>query len=182
MRIIAGKFRGKRLYTLEGDKTRPTSDKVKESVFNILVSSGDIGGRVLDLFAGSGSLGLEALSRGADEAIFVDKNPDAVSVIRKNVALTKANAKVFNTDWKVATRKLDGTQFDMIFIDPPYALKIEAEVITEIEKRGLLADDGILIIEHAVENNFEYNDLLFNADKREYRGTAITFLRKVNEE
>ena len=135
MRIIAGKFRGKRLFSPEGEGTRPTSDKVRESVFGILASRGEIGGRVLDLFAGTGALGLEALSRGADTAIFVDKSPAAAKIIRKNIALTGADAEVYNTDWKVAVRKLTG-RFDLIFLDPPYALGAETDVVAAIDERG----------------------------------------------
>ena len=167
------------MYTLDGDLTRPTSDKVKESVFNILSSMGKTEGRVLDLFAGSGSLGLEALSRGASDAVFVDKNPKAVAVIKKNILLTGATARVYNTDWKVAVRKSEGSKFDMIFIDPPYVLGIEEEIIKEIENKQLLSEDGIMIIEHDSANNFSYDENKYVSDRREYRGTTITFLRKV---
>lgn len=177
MRIIAGKFRGKRLYSLDGERTRPTSDKVKESVFNILASSGEIGGKVLDLFAGTGALGLEALSRGACDAVFVDKNPDAVKIVRSNIALCKADGKVYNTDWQVAVRKLEGASFDMIFVDPPYVLGAEESVLREITDKHLLSDDGVIVVEHSTDNEFRYDDSVYEADKREYRGTSVTFLR-----
>lgn len=177
MRIISGKFRGKRLFSLEGERTRPTSDKVKESVFNILANSGEVYGRVLDLFAGTGALGLEALSRGASDAVFVDKNPDAVKIVKSNISLCKAAGKVYNTDWQVAVRKLVGTTFDLIFLDPPYALGAEAKILHEIEDKQLLADGGVIVIEHSTDNNFDYDKSLYEADRREYRGTAVTFLR-----
>ena len=144
MRIIAGKFRGKRLFSPEGEGTRPTSDKVRESVFGILASRGEIGGRVLDLFAGTGALGLEALSRGADTAIFVDKSPAAAKIIRKNIALTGADAEVYNTDW------------------------------------DLLSEGGVIVVEHDARNDFTAAES-FTADRRTYRGTSVTFLRRREE-
>ena len=178
MRIIAGKFRGKRLFSPEGEGTRPTSDKVRESVFGILASRGEIGGRVLDLFAGTGALGLEALSRGADTAIFVDKSPAAAKIIRKNIALT-ADAEVYNTDWKVAVRKLTG-RFDLIFLDPPYALGAETDVVAAIDERDLLAEGGVIVVEHDARNDFATAES-FAADRRTYRGTSVTFLRRREE-
>lgn len=179
MRIIAGKFRGKRLFSPEGEGTRPTSDKVRESVFGILASRGEIGGRVLDLFAGTGALGLEALSRGADTAVFVDKSPAAAKIIRKNIALTGADAEVYNTDWKVAVRKLTG-RFDLIFLDPPYALGAETDVVAAIDERDLLAEGGVIVVEHDARNDFATAES-FAADRRTYRGTSVTFLRRREE-
>lgn len=176
MRIIAGKFKGKRLFSPEGNRTRPTADKIKESIFNILSSNGELHGEVLDLFAGTGSLGIEAVSRGATFAVLVDKNPVAAAVVRKNLALTGANGRIFNTDWKVAVRKLEGRGFNIIFLDPPYALGIESELIAEINSRKLLDPSGVIVVEHSSENNFKYGDI-FSADRRDYSGTSVTFLR-----
>lgn len=178
MRVICGKYKGKRLIAPEGNRTRPTTDKIKESVFNILSSGGEMRGNVLDLFAGSGSLGIEALSRGADSAVFVDKNPEAVAVVRKNLALVGANARVYNTDWKVAVRKLEGQKFDLIFLDPPYALAIETQLLAEIEAKDLLADDGVIVVEHSSDNDFEFDGERFFADRREHSATSVTFLRR----
>ncbi len=158
--------------------TRPTSDKVKESIFSILTSCGEMGGKVLDLFAGSGALGIEALSRGASSTVFVDKNPNAVAIIRKNLALVGKNDRVYNTDWKVALRKLQGSQFDIIFVDPPYALGIEEDILTEISDKNLLSDDGVIIVEHSSNNAFHFDKKIYTEDKRSYSGTCVTFLRK----
>ena len=177
MRIIAGKYRGKRLFSPDGNKTRPTADKIKESVFNILASAGELQGSVLDLFAGTGALGIEALSLGADSAVFVDKSPEAAAIVKKNLALVGAAARVYNTDWKVAARKLVGQKFDIIFLDPPYALGLEAELLADIKKKELLAPSGVIVVEHASDNNFKYDDSVFAADRRDYSIASVTFLR-----
>lgn len=146
MRIIAGTRRGKKLLTLEGTEVRPTTNMVKESVFNIL-QFGIEGRRFLDLFAGSGQIGLEALSRGAKEAVFVDSSRDSVRVIEKNIAATGFGdrAKVTAADFAGFLRGERG-QFDIAFLDPPYhdgllerALKLTA---------GKMAPGGVILCEH----------------------------------
>ena len=123
MRIIAGKFGGRRLKAVPGMKTRPTTDKVKESMFNIIGPYFD-GGNVLDLFAGSGGLSIEAVSRGADQAYLIDRQYQAIKTIKENVAVTKAEDQfqIFKTDARKALTKLAEKQikFDLVFLDPPY--------------------------------------------------------------
>ena len=123
MRIISGSAKGTKLYTLEGDATRPTLDRVKEPLFSI-IQHYIVGANILDLFAGSGALGLEALSRGADKAILCDYSRKAVNIIKQNIEKTKLTEKteVWNMDYKKALEKLkDNSQkFDIIFLDPPY--------------------------------------------------------------
>ena len=174
MRIIAGKYRGKRLIAPTGRGTRPTSDKVRESIFNILSSRGLTGGKVLDLFAGTGALGIEAMSRGADSAVFVEKNPEAATVVRKNLSALGIDAKVYNTDYKVALRKLEGRQFDLIFLDPPYAQREESSLLKEISSKRLLADGGCIVLEHASDSVFDCGP--FDSDRRKYSDTSVTFL------
>jgi 16S rRNA (guanine966-N2)-methyltransferase len=122
VRVIAGRFGGRRLTAPAGPATRPTSDRVREALFSIL---GDLeGARVLDLFAGSGALGIEALSRGAGSAVFVDDAPAAIQAIRANLAALRIDAEVRRAD---ALRHLgaasgDGAQYDLVFLDPPYRL------------------------------------------------------------
>lgn len=177
MRVIAGKYKGKRLIAPEGRGTRPTSEKVRESIFDILSSKGHTEGKILDLFAGTGALGIEALSRGASEAVFVEKNPGAAATARKNLAsLGITNARVYNTDWKVAVRKLEGRQFDIIFLDPPYADREENAVITAISEKNILAPDGCMVIEHAADNLFSHRG--YDADRRRYSDTGVTFLTR----
>ncbi len=177
MRVISGKYKGKRLLAPEGRGTRPTSEKVRESIFDILASRGMTGGRVLDLFAGTGALGIEALSRGAEDAVFVEKNPDAAAIARKNLASLGISASVFNTDWKVALRKLEGKKkFDIIFLDPPYALHEEEKLVREITAKNLLADGGCIVVEHSTNNDFGHDG--YDADRRRYSDTSVTFLTK----
>jgi 16S rRNA (guanine966-N2)-methyltransferase len=119
MRVITGSARGRRLQTLEGDDVRPTTDRVKEAVFSILQPRLE-GRRFLDLFAGSGQMGIEALSRGAAEAVFADQRREAIEVIRKNLVNTKLDksAKVYQTDFRECLQQAGG--FDIAYLDPPY--------------------------------------------------------------
>ncbi len=151
MRVISGSARGKRLGELEGMETRPTTDRVKEGIFNIIQFQIP-GARALDLFAGTGQLGIECLSRGGVHSVFVDQRKDAVALIRKNLAATRLAEK--------ATVRLGDSlgflsscreQFDLIFLDPPYAtnlLDISLEKIAEID---ILSKDGIIICENRSE-------------------------------
>ncbi|MGI5971617.1 MAG: 16S rRNA (guanine(966)-N(2))-methyltransferase RsmD [Oscillospiraceae bacterium] len=147
MRVITGSARGRKLETLPGPITRPTTDMVKEAVFNIIQF--DIEGRrVLDLFAGSGQMGIEALSRGAREAVFVDQKAEAIRVIRRNLEKTGfvKNAQVFLSDafsWLSGGRG----QFDLIFIDPPYMTNHIEKALNIIRKFDILSDGGIIICE-----------------------------------
>lgn len=150
MRIIAGKYAKRNLFTLKSRKTRPTSDKVKESLFNSLGQFFK-GGNVLDLYAGSGALGIEAVSRGYDHATLIDINYAAVEIINKNVALTKEQDKfsVYKMPSKVALKKLaeDGAKFDLVFLDPPYAKQKIVKDITQMQEDDLLNDHAVVVAE-----------------------------------
>ena len=149
MRIITGKAKGARLETLDGLATRPTSEKVKEAVFSMIQFETE-GRRVLDLFAGSGQLSLEALSRGASEAVLVDSSKQAAEIIRKNAVKTKlfAQVRVITEDYKSAIKKLGGREkFDIVFCDAPYAAKLTGDAISKVMDAGLLSDTGIIICE-----------------------------------
>ena len=143
MRVITGLARGRRLDTLPGEITRPTAEKVKESLFSAIQF--DIEGRrVLDLFAGSGQLGIEALSRGASGCVFVDKNTDAVKIIRQNLQHTglAASAQLLGTDALTYLTR-PGDRFDLVFLDPPYA---DGLLIPALEKVAPLVNDGGIIV------------------------------------
>lgn len=143
MRVITGLARGRRLDTLPGEATRPTSEKVKESLFSAIQF--DIEGRrVLDLFAGSGQLGIEALSRGASGCVFVDKNTDAVKIIRRNLQHTNlvASAQVLGTD-ALSYLNRPGDRFDLVFLDPPYAAEL---LIPALNKVAPLVNNGGIIV------------------------------------
>lgn len=150
MRIITGSARGTRLETLDGEEiTRPTPERVKEAVFNMLAFDLE-GRRVLDLFAGSGQMGLEALSRGAASALFCDNNRQAVEIVKRNAQKTKLadQTRVLNTDYKALIRSLAGKeQFDIIFLDPPYASDMVQDAIDRILRAEIASKRAIFVCE-----------------------------------
>ncbi len=151
MRVITGSARGRRLKELEGMETRPTTDRVKEGLFNILQF--DIEGRrVLDLFAGTGQLGIECLSRGAASAVFVDRRADAVKLIRENLKVTELTdrARVVSGD-SMEYLKSVREKFDLVLLDPPYAADLLENAISHLARFDILAPHGILVAEHPVE-------------------------------
>ena len=151
MRIITGKARGARLLTLTGDATRPTAERTKEAVFSVLQN--DLHDRVvLDLFAGSGQLGLEAISRGARRAVFCDHSREAVRIIRANIEKTAFSdaASVLCLDAAAAISMLSGREaFDLVFLDPPYALHLIPDVLRRLYTAGLLAENARIVCESA---------------------------------
>ena len=153
MRIITGKARGVRLATLEGDATRPTSERAKEAVFSMIQF--DIEGRtVLDLFGGSGQLGLEALSRGAVSCMFIDSSREAMDVVKANVLQTgfSSVSKYLVSDARNYIRKASGREvYDLVFIDPPYALECSADIIKRLAAGGMLANGAIVVSESGTE-------------------------------
>ena len=151
MRVITGSARGRRLKELEGMETRPTTDRVKEGLFSALQF--DIEGRrVLDLFAGTGQLGIECLSRGAASAVFVDRRADAVKLIRENLKLTELTdrARVVAGDSMEYLKSLRET-FDVVLLDPPYAAGLLEPVIAHLTTFDILAPHGIIVAEHPAE-------------------------------
>lgn len=152
MRIIAGKVRGTKLGMVPGKHVRPTADRVKESLFQVLGPFFS-GGRALDLFAGTGNLGLESLSRGVEQAVFVDSSFQSIETIKQNVAKTHFEEQ--SVIWKKDARRAiadcmqQGWMFDLIFVDPPYQMNLYLPVLTEIEKQGLCIPNGIVITEYA---------------------------------
>ena len=151
MRVITGSARGRRLKELEGMETRPTTDRVKEGLFNVLQF--DIEGRrVLDLFAGTGQLGIECLSRGAASAVFVDKRPDAVKLIRENLKLCDLTdrARVVAGD-SMEFLKSAREKFDLVLLDPPYQAELLEAAIAHIARHDLLAPHGMMAAEHPAD-------------------------------
>ena len=183
MRIISGISRGTKLYTLEGENTRPTLDRIKEPLFSIIQTyiKDSI---VLDLFAGSGALALEALSRGAKKAVLCDKSYEAVNIIRKNIEKThnENKTKVLCMDYKRCINTIN-QQFDLIFIDPPYKLDIAVKSIQLILEKDLLSKEGILVLETDDENRelLEIKELNYDIkiiDVRTYGRVKLIFLEK----
>ena len=151
MRVITGTARGAKLKTLDGLATRPTSDRVKEAIFNIIQF--DIEGRrVLDLFAGSGQLAIEALSRGAGYAVLTDQNAAAVKVIKENLKKTKLDqrASVFQADY-LSYLSTTRETFDIIFLDPPYAENFLEKALQKISEIDILSEGGIIVCERSRE-------------------------------
>ena len=158
MRIIAGSKRRLHLKTLEGKDTRPTTDRIKETLFNILQN--EIPGcYFLDLFAGSGQIGLEAASRGAKYAVMVEQSKKAAECIRYNIEFTKSEQEclLLQTDVISALRSLEGKyRFDVVFMDPPYRSQLEKQVFTYLKNSSLLAEDAVIIAEASLDTDFSY--------------------------
>ncbi len=176
MRIVAGCARSRVIHAPEGRDTRPTLDRVRENLFNVLnrrVPSA----RVLDLFAGSGALALEALSRGAESAVLVDHDRAAIRCIQENVeALHFADdAMVIQSDWKTAVSQLrgQGKQFDLIFLDPPYAMEDLSDVTSSLIP--LLAENGLVVIEHRAQHEPLVAAGYVRTDSRRWGIAGVTF-------
>ncbi len=179
MRIIGGEGGGRRLRAPRGSNTRPTSDRVREALFNILAPRIPES-RFLDLFAGSGAVGLEALSRGAAEAVFVEKRPQAAAVIRRNIEhlklagraiLYQADVNAFVRDWLPSL----GT-FDIVYMDPPYKSEYAAGTLRGISRCGLLADRGVVVVESARTGlPPERVERLVLTKRRSYGDTVLSF-------
>ena len=153
MRIIAGEYKGRKLESPADNSVRPTTDKVKEALFSILADR-MWGSRVLDLFSGTGNLGIEALSRGAAECVFCDSSRESLRLIKSNIAHCKAQegARVVPGDFKKTLMNLDG-QFDIILLDPPYDKGFIEPAFELIRQQNLLAEDGVIVAEHRREED-----------------------------
>ena len=182
MRVIAGKARRIQLKTIEGLETRPTTDRIKETLFN-MITHGLADASFLDLFAGSGGIGIEALSRGAKEAVFIENNPKAVMCIKENLKNTKlANqAEVLQTDVLSGLHRLEKRKkFDYVFMDPPYNHLLEKQVLSYLAESELLNENALLIVEASLETEFSYvEELGYSVIKRkEYKTNAHLFLER----
>ena len=155
MRIITGKARGVRLETPAGETTRPTAEKVKEALFSSLGQE-VVGARVLDLFAGSGQLALEALSRGAVSAVMCDTSEDACKAIQKNIEKTRLEgAKLIKADLKKSLAMLSGQNFDLVFLDPPYKKRLIPTTLDALEAGGHVAPGGIIVCEDEISEPYQ---------------------------
>ena len=180
MRIIAGKFKGRRLHAPAGRSIRPTADRIREAVFNIL--GGICRGRlVFDLFAGTGALGLEALSRGAEQVIFIDNRRAAINLIRRNIAACGcgASALVFFADVKknLSCLKTVDRPADIVFMDPPYDSGLIRPALHHLHRGELIAPDARLIIEHSMDEAVpDAGEAYRMDDQRRYGKTLVSFL------
>ena len=170
MRVIAGSAKRLQLKTLDGLDTRPTTDRIKETLFN-MISPYLYDCRFLDLFAGSGGIGIEALSRGAGEAVFVEQNPKAMACIKENLTMA--------TDVMTALRRMEGSgTFDYIFMDPPYNKLLEKQVLEYLAESKLIDEDSVIIVEASKSTDFSYVESFgFSVlKKKEYKTNLHLFL------
>ncbi|MBQ7677436.1 MAG: 16S rRNA (guanine(966)-N(2))-methyltransferase RsmD [Lachnospiraceae bacterium] len=187
MRVIAGSKRSIPLHALAGDHTRPTTDRIKETLFNML-GTDVVGVDFLDLYAGSGQIGIEALSRGANSAVFCDNDHQAVSIIGKNLAKTGLNSRssVMAFDVSTAIRKLgsQGHSFDIVFMDPPYALMQEKKVLQSLLAEGVLKEGALIVIEASIERDFKFaEDLGYEIVRvKQYKSNQHVFLKRTDPE
>lgn len=182
MRVIAGSARRLQLKTLDGMGTRPTTDRIKETLFN-MIADGLYGCLFLDLFAGSGGIGIEALSRGAKMAVFVEKNPKAMAYVKENLTHTKLSekAETMQADALSALTRLDGRFiFDYIYMDPPYGKELERRALEYLADSKLLSEEGVIIIEASLGTDFDYvKELGYSIIKiKAYKTNKHVFLEK----
>ncbi|WP_456395254.1 16S rRNA (guanine(966)-N(2))-methyltransferase RsmD [Desulfurobacterium sp.] len=184
MRIIGGKYKGRRLYSMPKRKDtkllRPTTDRVKESVFSILDEYLE-GTRFLDLFAGTGNVGIEALSRGAKEVVFVESDRRFCDLIRKNLkslGIPPIRYRIICDDFVKALKKLgnSGVKFDFIYADPPYEKGYYTKIVNLVKNLDLLDENGLLMLEEPKKNPFLPEDNRWIVERRHYGTTTLTFL------
>lgn len=179
LRVISGELRGRKLEKLEGMSIRPTSDRVKESLFNMF-GTRVFESRFLDLFAGTGGIGIEAYSRGAAEVVLIDVDAKSIEVLKGN--LQKLNiidkVEVYNTDYINAINKLaaDLRKFDIIFMDPPYLKDYEKNALAAVSEKDLLSDGGVIVVEHDITDKMpETSGKLSIMRHKKYGNTMLTF-------
>jgi 16S rRNA (guanine(966)-N(2))-methyltransferase RsmD len=182
MRVIAGELKGRKLASVPGNKTRPTADKVKESVFN-MIGPFFSGGVALDLFAGTGALGIEALSRGMDKAVFIDADAKAVAVIKRNLQMLGlfARSEVHRNDALRALFILHKRAFvfDCVFLDPPYAMQIYHSLLSQIDELNLVAGGAKIVAESDASLTLpNVVGRLYKWREATYGGTKITIYER----
>ena len=176
MRIIAGSARGRRIEAPAGRETRPTLDRVRENLFNILQAEIP-GARVLDLFAGSGALSLEALSRGAESAVLGDRDREALRIEKKNLEALgfRDRARVMPGDWRrtVETLRKEGARFDLIFLDPPYAVRDLRDIMEAL--KDLMAEHARIVLEHEAKAEIRAAEGFVRTDVRRWGFCGVSF-------
>lgn len=183
LRVIAGELKGRRLHTIPGLKTRPTADRTREAVFNIL-GSAVCGAHVLDVFAGTGAFGIEALSRGAASALFIEIGREALGVLAGNIQTCGLTDRVSVVRWD-ASRNLNclgqhEPKFDLAFLDPPYHRSLVAPALSNLHAAHCLATGALLVVEHGADDPFpEPPAPYLLRDQRRYGKTLVSFLKYV---
>ena len=183
MRIISGVARGTKLYTLEGENTRPTLDRIKEPLFSI-IQNRIKNAIVLDLFSGSGALALESISRGAKKAILCDNSPKAIEVIKKNIIKThfESETQLICKDYKKCLENIN-EKFDLIFLDPPYEKNLAVNALEIILEKQLLSENGLIILEtddekREIEQIINLKNKINICDLRTYGRVKLLFLSR----
>lgn len=183
MRVVAGRFRGRPLQPPHDERTRPTSDRVREAVFNVLAHGIDDcaveGAVVLDLFAGTGALGLEAMSRGARYCLFVEEDPDARAVIRRNVeafGLT-GHTRIWRRDATGLGAATFKDKFTLVFLDPPYGKGLGEKALEAARDGGWLGDGATVVLEEQTDRRISWPAGFDLVDTRSWGGTAVHFAR-----
>ncbi len=180
MRIIAGKYRGKKLKEFELATTKPTQDRVKESIFD-MIQFDVVDAVVLDLFSGTGALGVEALSRGAKKCVFIDNNDEAVKLTQYNTRDIEGDKQILKTDY-MDYLKTCRQKFDIVLLDPPYKTDYGIEAINTILTRNLLNKGGIIIFETADEKVIEFAYYGYKSTRKKYGTVAVYKIQKTDED
>ena len=181
MKVISGILKGRTIEGFNIDGTRPTMDRVKESLF-ATIQNNIKGSIVLDLFAGSGQLGIEAVSNGADICYFIDNNKEVIKILNKNISNLhiQKSSKVILSDWKKSLNEFSnqGIKFDLIFVDPPYDYNVYEKILEKVSTLNLLNDNGLIILEHSnLKLKDAYNNLTLYKDKK-YGNKFINIYKK----
>lgn len=184
MRVIGGSLKGKKLFSAKGLNLRPTSDRVKESIFDILQDQFQ-GWNVLDLFAGTGALGIEALSRGAKRAVFVEGNKRSLGALRRNIeeCRLKEQSEVLGREVQATIKILEarGESFELIFLDPPYGRGLARRILEALSGNSIVTPDTLVVAEHSISEGIESIPSLKRIDLRKYGRTLISFFRPEKE-
>jgi len=182
MRVIAGKYKGRTLFSPKDESVRPTTDRIKENIFN-LIQFRLPGARFLDLFGGSGAMSIEALSRGAARVVTVDSARESIALIKRNftkVGIGK-EGEILERDYAAALASLRGETFDFIFLDPPYRAEYYEDILHKIMENNVLSKTGNVIFEHATERDLLLPDAWHIVDHRKYGSVTIDFLSAERE-
>ena len=183
MRIVGGRLGGRAMAAPKSQNIRPTSDRLRESLFNILAHAYDdaiTGARVLDLFAGTGALGLEAMSRGAAFALFIDDGAEARALIRQNVEALGLGGitRIFRRDATQLGAVHPNEPFGLVFLDPPYRKGLAERALVSLRDGGWLAPDALVIVEEATDSGFAAPEGFIEMERRRYDDTEFTFVRR----
>lgn len=179
MRIIGGEYGGRKLTPLLGRDIRPTTDRMRETIFNILRhSSIDLeGATVLDVFAGTGAMGLEALSHGAAHATFFDNAPKSLQILKKNISLLGVKNKASVKNVSAPALPATGKQYDIVFLDPPYHLDVINDTLSALKEKKYLANNCIIIVEYSSGNALAYPDYFIAIKEKTYSDARVIFLK-----